>query len=131
MNRAFFAGFGLLVWFLATVIFRLAGDVFFLYEDNLVMLGLYIVAAVGLIVVSLGVFRYQKLDRSQWFEAAAFMVVPGMILDAGVSHFFADIMVNMDAGADGAFAGWLLWAYAMPLVTAALPASLPFGAKDA
>lgn len=121
MNRLFFAGFGFGVWALATLVFRLAGHLFFL-DDNVAVLALiWLGTVIGLIGLSLFVFRWRGLTNPQRFEAAALMVLPGMILDGFVTEIFTTVFPNMPATSDSSFAAWLLIAYASVLIAAFLP----------
>ncbi len=124
MNRGFFFGFGFAVWLLATMVMRLVGHRLFL-DDNLAVLAvIWIGTFVGLLLVSLLLFRWQKLDRAQRYEAAVLMVIPGMALDAFITEAFRSVFPNMPAAAAGSFGAWLLMAYVTVLLAALLPAAL-------
>lgn len=122
VNRRLFFGFGLLVWLLATVIFRLAGQAFFLFEQPAALALIWSATAAGLVLVVRLLFRWQRLARAQRFEAAALMVISGMILDAFVTEAFSSVFPNMSDAAASSFGAWLLWAYACVLLAAFLPA---------
>ena len=121
LNRRLFFGFGFLVWLLATIIFRLAGQVFFLTERIAALALLWIVTAIALVIIARMLFRWQGLERAQRFEAAALMVISGMILDAFITEGFATVFPNMPAAAAGSFGAWLLLAYASVIFSAFLP----------
>ena len=121
MNRRLFFGVGFVVWLLATVIFRLVGHLFFLDEEPAVLALIWIATVVGLIAVAWLLFRWQRLGRAQRFEAAALMVISGMILDAFIAEGFAVVFPNMSADAAGSFGAWLLLAYASVLLAPFLP----------
>ena len=122
MNRRLFFGVGFGVWLLATVIFRLAGHLFFLDEEPAVLALIWIATVVGLIAVAWLLFRWRRLGRAQRFEAAALMVISGMILDAFIAEGFATVFPNMSSDAAGSFGAWLLLAYASVLLAPFLPA---------
>lgn len=122
MNRRLFFGFGFLVWLLATVIFRLVGHLFFLDEEPAVLALIWIATVLSLIAVAWLLFRWQRLGRAQRFEAAALMVISGMILDAFITEGFATVFPDMSSDAAGSFGAWLLLAYASVLLAAFLPA---------
>jgi len=121
MNRNLFLGIGFLIWLVATTIFRLWGHFFFLPENTLAMLVLYIVAGGGMFTVALWLFRWQKLSDGGRFLAAILLVLPGMILDAAVTEFFSLVYPNLPPNAAGSFGAWLLWVYAFVLVASLLP----------
>lgn len=113
-----FLALGFSVWLLATVIFRLAGHVFFL-DDDLAMLSLlWIVTIVAMFLLAQALFRWRRLTRAQQFEAAALMVISGMILDAIVIEGYSQIFPNMSADSAGSFGAWLLIAYVSVLLAA-------------
>ncbi len=121
MNRRLFLGVGVAVWLLATLLFRLFGQRFFLYDERLLMLALWLVTAAAMIALALALFRWQGLRRAQRWEAAALLVLAGMLLDALVVANFAAVFPNMPVAAAGSFGAWLLWAYATVLLAAFLP----------
>jgi len=118
MNRLLFSGVGFGVWLLATIAVRLFGHLFFLTENAPVMIGLYIVAGIGVGGIAWFMYRWQKLDAAQRFQAGVYLVLPGMLLDAFVVQFFTAVFPNMPAAAAGSFGAWLLWAYSVPLLLA-------------
>ncbi len=121
MNRKLFLGIGFLVWLLATLAFRAAGQLFFLYEDGLILALLWLLTIGAMLLLALCLFRWQGLARSQRFEAAVLLVISGMALDGLVAQGFAAVFPNMTADAAGSFGAWLLIAYASVLLAAFLP----------
>jgi len=115
-NRGLYLGIGFLIWLLATIVFRVAGHLFFLTENAIVVAGLYIATGIALFIVAQVIFRWQSLNNSQQIEASALLVLPGMIADAIVILFFTQVFPNMPLQADGTFGAWLLWAYASVLI---------------
>jgi len=123
MNRLFFFGFGFGVWLLATIVFRIAGHIFFL-DDNIAVLAiLWIATVIALMGIALFVFRWRNITCAQRYEAAALMVLPGMVLDAFVTEIFTTVFPNMPASSDASFAAWLLIAYASVLIAAFFPST--------
>lgn len=121
MNRALFFAIGFLVWLLATLIFRLAGHIFFIDEEPAVLALIWLVTVIAMLGLALLLFRWRKLDRSQRFEAAVLLVISGMVLDAFITEGFASFFPNMPAGAASSFGAWLLLAYASVLIAAIIP----------
>ncbi len=125
MNRAFFFGVGFSVWLLATIVFRLGGQHFFLHEQPLVLVLLWLATIVAMLALATFLFRWRGLQRAQRFEAAVLMVISGMVLDAFITEGFAQVFPNLPASAAGSFGAWLLMAYASVLLAAFLPAGEP------
>lgn len=122
MNRQLFFGVGFVVWLLATVIFRLAGHLFFLDEEPAILALIWLATVIAMLALALLLFRWQRLGRAQRFEAAVLMVISGMVLDAFITEGFATVFPNMSADAAGSFGAWLLLAYASVLLAPFLPA---------
>lgn len=129
MNRRLFFGVGFVVWLLATIVFRLGGHHFFLHEQPTVLALIWIASVLSLIALAQLLFRWQRLQRAQRFEAAALMVLSGMILDAFITEGFGLVFPNMSADAAGSFGAWLLLAYASVLVASFLPVDSHQGAS--
>ena len=121
MDRKLFFAIGFLVWLLATIVFRLAGHLFFLDDDPAILTLLWLAAIIALFSFAVLLFRWRRLTRAQQFEAAALMVIPGMVLDAFITEGFEMVFPNMSADAAGSFGAWLLIAYASVLVAAFIP----------
>lgn len=117
MNRLLLAGIGFGIWLGATMLFRVAGHLFFFYENTAFIIGLWIVTAIALIGVAVGIFRWQKIAPEHRYQAAILLALPGMLGDAIAVQLFPMVFPNMNVDADGAFAAWLLWAYASVLFT--------------
>jgi len=117
MNRALFLVVGFAIWAGATLVVRLIGHLFFVPENAGLVAGLYIAVAIALPIVAYGFYVWQKLDPSQQIAAAALLVIPGMVADAFVVLFFAQVFPNVSPTADGLFGAWLLWAYVVVLIT--------------
>jgi len=107
---------GFTVWLLATLAFRFFGQYFFLTENPLVMIGLYLLVVPLLGLIAQVVFQKYQLNQAQRIEAAVWMVLPGMLLDTICIQFFAQVFPNLPIKADAPFGAWLMWAYASVLV---------------
>jgi len=111
---------GFLIWFLATILFRVAGQYFFLTDNTLVMLSLYLAVIPALSLVAIQVYKKYKLSSQEKIIASVYMVISGMFLDAFCIQFFAWIFPNLPISADASFGAWLMWAYAIVLLTGIL-----------
>jgi len=107
---------GFLVWLLATITFRIAGQYFFLVDNPLIFIALYIGVIPLLAGVALLVINLYRLENLQPTLSAALLVLPGMVLDTFVILFFKQLMPNMPSHADAPFGSWLIWAYSIVLI---------------
>lgn len=111
---------GFLVWLSATVLFRLAGHYFFLVDNALVLTALYILLIPALGMISTWVFHKFKLSQLESVKAAALMVLPGMLLDTLCIQFFEIVFPNMPEIYSKTFGSWLMFAYAIVLISGLL-----------
>lgn len=106
---------GFIIWFLATIAFRVAGQYFFLTDNPIVLAGLYLAVIPFLGFVATRVFNKYKLGKLESVQSAAIMVLPGMILDTFCIKFFALVFPNLPETDGATFGSWLMWAYATVL----------------
>lgn len=111
---------GFLIWLVATVLFRIAGHYFFRVDQVGVMIALYLglIPALGLIATT--VFNKCKLGRLESVQAGVVMVLPGMLLDTFCIQFFEKIFPNMPEIYSKTFGSWLMFAYAIVLISGLL-----------
>ena len=107
---------GFLVWLSATILFRLAGQYFFIVDNALIMAVLYLILIPALGILSTSVFNKFKLGNLESIKSAAIMVLPGMILDTVCIQFFENLFPNMPEIYSKTFASWLMFAYAIVLI---------------
>lgn len=107
---------GFLVCLSATVLFRLAGQYFFIADNALVMAVLYIILIPALGFISTSVFNKFKLDNLESIKSAAIMVLPGMLLDTVCIQFFEKVFPNLPETYSKTFASWLMFAYSIVLI---------------
>lgn len=113
----YFVGWGLLLWLVATVIFRLTGQ-WFLVPDSAALLGAAYYGAVPLIaLVTLPLYRLFRLDADTRVRAAVLIALPGMLLDMVTTLVFDRVFPNLEAEAVGPFSSWLFWAYGLILAS--------------
>ncbi|UUC47307.1 DUF5367 domain-containing protein [Flavobacterium cerinum] len=111
---------GFLVWLLATVLFRVAGQHFFIVDNVFVMVALYIILIPALGFIATMVFNKFKLDKLESIKSAAIMVLPGMLLDTLCVQFFGELFPNMPEAYSKTFASWLMFAYSIVLISGLL-----------
>lgn len=113
----FFLFWGFLIWLGASIIFRLTGQFFFTSDSPVLLIVSYILVIPLILVLTLPIYRWKKIDSYQQLKAAIFIALPGMLLDTFVLIFFSDIFVNLKPETDRLFGSWLLWAYSMILLS--------------
>lgn len=111
----FFCGISVLVWLGATLVLRLWGQHFFIPESALSMGGMFL-SSIALLP-PLIYFLLQKVQPQQRLEAAMWLTLPAMLLDVDAIYFFAQVFPNLSPSAAGACGAWLLWSYAIVLIT--------------
>ncbi|OJV54321.1 MAG: hypothetical protein BGO31_11830 [Bacteroidetes bacterium 43-16] len=111
---------GFLVWLFASILFRVAGHYFFIVDNVFVMVVLYLMLIPAMGFMSTAVFKRFKLDNLESVKSAAIMVLPGMLLDTLCIQFFEKIFPNMPEIYSKTFASWLMFAYAIVLISGLL-----------
>lgn len=110
-------GVGFLIWLLATLAFRVAGQFFFITESLVILTILYLAVIPSLALISIITFKKFKLAGLENVAAGVLLVLPGMIIDTFVIQFFKDIFPNMPSNRAASFGSWLMWAYSTVLLT--------------
>lgn len=110
-------GVGFLIWFLATLVFRVAGQFFFITESPVILTVLYLAVIPVLSLISAITFQKFNLSGLENVVAGVLLVLPGMIIDTFVIQFFNDIFPNMPSSRAASFGSWLMWAYSIVLLT--------------
>ncbi|TDQ36987.1 DUF5367 domain-containing protein [Aureibacillus halotolerans] len=120
----FFLLYGFLVWLGASVIFRLAGQFFFVPGQPILLIWASVLVIPLVAVLTLPLYHKKKLNSEAQLKAAICIALPGMVLDTVVLLSFDSIFVNLDQQMDGTFGSWLLFAYSLVLVSGFLPLKL-------
>lgn len=110
-------GVGFLIWFLATLAFRLAGQFFFITDSVAILTVLYVAVIPALTLISIVTFKRFKLSGLENVVAGVLLVIPGMMIDTFIIQFFENIFPNMPSSNAATFGSWLMWAYATVLLT--------------
>ncbi|MCY4146644.1 MAG: DUF5367 family protein [Chloroflexi bacterium] len=121
MDRKLFLFYGLVGWPIATLLHRLVGQVYFRADVPLILALLWIGMTLFMIVITVGVFRWKALSRSERYEAVVLFCAPAMALDALVVEFYELLFPNMPAAAGNSYGAWILITYATCLLCAFLP----------
>ena len=117
ISYGFFFGMSFLIWLAATVVIRLWGHTFLIPDSNFSMVANFLFSLTCLPLVVFAIFRWKKVPPHQRIEAAVCLAIPGMLLDVVTTYFFTQAFPNVMPTADGAFGAWLLWGYAIVLLT--------------
>lgn len=126
-RTALFAiGYGLLIWFEATIIIRWLGDWIFLPHSTAFTIALF--AATVLVVYIIGwcffyMFRTPHVERA---AAAVLICAAGLIANAAVIGWNAQVFPSFTPEQHRLFASWVAWAYGTGLISGIWPRQMPF-----
>lgn len=108
---------GFLIWAVATVALRLAGQHVFRDTGSGAALRLLLVSLPVMIAVALGLLQQYRMTEQRAL-AAIVLVAPGMLLDTVSSIWFPAVFPNIRPDAAGMFGGWLLFCNVVVLLAA-------------
>lgn len=120
ISYGFFVFLGVVIWAIITLIMRLWGHTFFIVESNLSMGASFLFSLLFLPLLVYSLFRWQKVQPHQRMTVTVCLAIPSMLLDVVTAYFFAQVYPNVLPSADGAYGAWLLWGYAIVLLTGAI-----------
>jgi hypothetical protein len=107
---------GFVIWAVATIALRLAGQYVFRGGPPILLL---IVTVPAMMAVAIALLQRYRLPEQRALAAVA-LVAPGMLLDTISATWFPVIFPNIRPDAAGAFGGWLLLCNVVVLLTAVL-----------
>ncbi|MDM5233050.1 DUF5367 domain-containing protein [Lysinibacillus pakistanensis] len=113
----FFLLWGFFIWLAASAFFRLAGPFFFTLEHPLIIMCTYLFVVPVIWMVTIPIYSIKNCTGIRRLQAAIYIALPGMLIDAIVLLYFDKIFTNLSADMDRFFASWLLWAYALIILT--------------
>ena len=118
-------GYGLLIWFEATLIIRWAGDLIFVPESTLWTAGLF--ALTVLLVFAIGWFFFYAFQTPPAGRAAAAILIcaSGLVADAFTTIFIDTVFPQMTVEQDRLFTAWIAWAYGIGLLSGLWPQRMP------
>lgn len=120
-------GVGFLLWLAVAAVFRFAGQMFFL-PDEQARLIVFIAAPIVGLVLGFVLLKLLKEAHGDEAEAAIGLAFPNILLNAFVVHEFSRVMPNIDPTLDTAFAALMLLFSASILFVGLLTTQL--AAKD-
>lgn len=103
-------GLGFVLWLIAMLVFRFAGQMFFLPDETPRMI-LFVATPIVVGLVTFVSLKLLKEAHGDEAEAAIGLAVPGMLLDTFVVHEFSRVFPNLDPALDSAFGALMLLAY--------------------
>jgi hypothetical protein len=116
----FFPVWGFLLWLAATVVLRVTGE-HYLHPDHPYIAALAFLMTMPLIAVATWpVYDWRRINLFERPRAAVLMCLPGLLLDVVVLVQFSRVFPNLDGG-EALLGGWLLWVYALVLITGLVP----------
>ena len=122
----FAVGYGLLIWFEATIMIRWLGEWIFLPQSTPFTVALF--AATVLVVYSVGwcffyMFRTPHVERA---ASAVLICAAGLIANAAVIGWNAQVFPSFSPEQHRLFASWVVWAYGTGLISGIWPRQMPF-----
>ena len=118
-------GYGLLIWFEATLMIRWAGDLIFVPESVPWTVGSFVITA--WLVFAVGWFFFYTFQTAPIVRAQAAILIcaVGLVADAFVTLAIDRVFPDMTAPQERLFAAWLAWAYGIGLVSGLWPLRMP------
>ena len=108
--------FGFSVWLIATLIFRIWGDSFFIVENSFLLTGFFLGTIPILIILSIWVFNRYQLTGIKRLESAVLMTIPGMLCDVACLKFHPLVFPKLTIEQSIVLGAWILWAYVIVLL---------------
>jgi Family of unknown function (DUF5367) len=106
MRRALWTG--VLIWAVGTLGVRLGGHHVLRAHDAPRAALLYAVSFAAMAILVPRICRNLQIERSSWFHASAFLMLPTLILDPFSCLFFERVFPAIEPAAAGVFGGWML-----------------------
>ena len=117
-------GYGLLIWFEATLTLRYLGDWVFVPGDANWTVGVF--GLTPLVVYAIGWFFFVAFQTPRETRAAAAILIcaVGLIADAAVIVWIDIVLPDMSQAQEHLFASWIAWAYGIGLLSGLWPRNL-------
>lgn len=107
---------GFSIWLIATIVFRLFGQHFFITDNAFILLALYLILIPVLGLIVNFVINKYKLSKLEASYSTVIMVLPGMIADTFCIQFFSFVFPNLPVIDGITFSSWLMCAYSIVLI---------------
>lgn len=118
-------GYGLLIWFEATLIIRWAGDLIFVPGNTPWTVGTFVVTVALAYAIGWFFFYAFQTPPAQRAAAAILICAVGLIADGFTTIFIDTVFPQMTPEQDRLFTAWIAWAYGIGLISGLWPARLP------
>ena len=116
-----FLMYGFLLWLVATVAFRLFGQFVLVPGGGLLLFVVFVLTVPGIAALMYPLYASRGLGGRDRLLAAVCVMLPGMVLDVFALAFFGVVYPNLGSATAPYFGAFLLWAYALVLVTGLFP----------
>lgn len=117
-STRFWLGYGLGIWLIGTLVIRFFGQWLFLPESLIAIAVLFLVSIPAMFaLINLG-YRLDKTEASDSLVSAAYILIPGLILDGLLYALPGVLFPNLSLSQAGLVATWLLWSYGWAMVAA-------------
>jgi uncharacterized membrane protein YhdT len=100
--------YGIAMWVAGTVAIRLAGAGLLRAGATGRICVLYVASFLLMAWLAPRICAGIGIERGRWFEAAALLMLPTLVLDPWACVFFGRVYPNMDPAVAGLFGGWML-----------------------
>jgi hypothetical protein len=117
-------GYGLVVWFETTLIIRWFVDLIFIPDSLVWTVGGFAITAGLVFVVGWVFFAWMKTPPVQRMASAIIICSIGLVADAFVFAYIDQVFPSMTLEQQRLFAGWVVWAYGIGLVSGIWPRHL-------
>ncbi|MEM7554599.1 MAG: DUF5367 family protein [Cyanobacteria bacterium P01_A01_bin.84] len=118
---AFFFLWGFLIWLVASLFMRFAGQTFLIPNNLSLMLLGFAAMFPWVVAITYPIYNWKHVIPSRRPLAAICMVLPGMCLDIFIISFFPIVYPNLSPNAVVAFCASLLLGNSLILLTGFLP----------
>ena len=123
MSLAGFTAWGVVVAVVSTVGLRLFGQHVFITGDSTQSMLLFAITVPLIASVTLPVYRMARIGPTVASRAAICIALPGILFDSFAVRSFHSVYPNMPPGAAALYGSWVLWAYALMLLSGLVPVS--------
>ncbi|MBC7797715.1 MAG: DUF5367 domain-containing protein [Pyrinomonadaceae bacterium] len=119
--KTFFLTYGFFCWFIATAALRLVGQYILIPGDETRALVVFALSVLLLLLITVPVYQWKRLNRTEQCFAGIYIAIPGQILDAVTTLYFDIAFPNMPTSTGNQFGAWMLWGYAVIILTGFFP----------
>ena len=119
-------GYGLLIWFEATLMIRWLGAWIFLPQSAVFTLSLFLLTPLVVFAVGWCFFYMFKTPREERAAAAIIICASGLMANAAVIGWSEIVFPEFTAAQQHLYSSWIVWAYGAGLMSGLWPRHLPW-----